>query len=170
MISLLALALLTHPSPSLPPAWHGAWAGTCEIAGGGTTGKFPMELQFAPKENGNFTFKLVYGEGDKKQVRDYELQPVKDKPGEFVTDEKNGIFIDARLVGNTLHSAFEVTGVLIHSRFELRDGAVLVEMTSFDTKKPRESQLKGKAEFAVKAYRLQSVQHGELKRVEPGKK
>ncbi|MBX7102542.1 MAG: hypothetical protein K1X57_00570 [Gemmataceae bacterium] len=161
---MLALVLLCiGADPVLPAEWHGAWKGECQIVGGSHEGKFPMELHFAPKDDGKFVFKIVYGEGEKKQTRNYELVPVKDKPGEFVNDEKNGIETDVRVVGPVMHSAFDVTGVLIHSRFELRDKKILVEMTSFDTKKPRETKLTG-ADMKVNSYRLLSVQRGELKR------
>lgn len=164
LLVALLMSLAVTPPPVLPAEWHGEWKGECQLVGGAQEGKFPMELHFAPKDDGKYVFKIIYGAGEKRQVRNYELVPMKDRPGEFVNDEKNGIETDVRIVGPVMHSAFEVTGVLIHSRFELRDGKVLVEMTSFDTKKPRETKLTANAEMKVNSYRLLSVQRGELKR------
>jgi hypothetical protein len=62
--------------PALPAEWHGSWAGKCRNTGGGRDMRFPMGLQFLPLPEGKFTFKTVYGSGEKKQVRDYELIPI----------------------------------------------------------------------------------------------
>jgi hypothetical protein len=63
-----------------------------------------------------------------------------------------------------MHSAFDVSGTLIHSRFELRDGAIHVEMASSDTRQPRVSRPEG-TDREVKTYRLTTVQSGALKPV-----
>jgi hypothetical protein len=161
---MAALAAGTPPKmPPLPPLWLGRWAGTLDIAPvGGEPKSLTMELELSPLPGEKYTWKLVYEDAGKRQVRDYELVPRADKPGKFVIDEKNGIRLDVTLSGNTLYSLFQVGDALIQSRYELAGDVLKVEMTAYALKDPLSTKAAGGVE--VKSPRLTSVQRAELKR------
>jgi hypothetical protein len=133
---LLACALVQPvESEPLPSTWHGTWTGTLTVTPEkGEPQNVPMTLTIAPiRDTGRYTFRLVYGtEGAKP--RDYELVPKKDRPGRFEIDEKNGIRLDAKLTGSTLHATFLVGDTLIQSRYERIGDRMHVEMTAVSMK------------------------------------
>lgn len=156
------------PEPALPATWHGSWAGTLTITPDkGKPQEVFMGMDIRPVNDGaKYTFRITYGEGDKKQVRDYELVPKKDDPGRFEVDEKNGIRLETRLTGATLHSLFQVGDTLIQSRYERVGDVLQVEMTAYAGKDPLVTKADGtKAE--VKSHRVLSVQTAALKRRDP---
>jgi hypothetical protein len=147
----------------LPAAWHGDWAGTLTIRP--TNGKevtVPMELSIKPTADaGALTWQIVYGAGERKQVRDYEIKAGA-KAGQLVIDEKNGVLIPARLSKQTLHSQFKVQGNLIYARYELREGALHFEITTFDANQPIVNKVNN-TEIAVEAFTITNTQSAELK-------
>ncbi len=69
---------------------------------------------------GRLTWTIIYDGPQGRSERPYELVPVDLQAGQFMIDEKNGITIDACLIGNSLHSHFTVAGQTIWSRYELQ--------------------------------------------------
>jgi len=116
-----------------PDSHLGIYKGTCRsVSPDGKKMEFPMRLELAADRSRlSWSFTIVYGEGERAQVRDYRLLGVDDAPGRFRIDEKNGIVLDATLVGDTLHSTFSVQGNLIHARYRFVDGAVEFALDSF---------------------------------------
>ena len=166
MFPTLVLALALTPSdapahPGLPADWHGRWTGTLKItSAAGEAKETPMEMVIGPlKDSKNYRWKIVYGKGP---VRDYELVP-QEKAGHFVIDEKNGLLIDAWLVGSTVHSFFQVADSLIPVRYELAGDALRFSLTQSTTKDPRTTKLT-RGDFEAKAFRLQAVHVAELKK------
>lgn len=155
----LALCFAADEKPALPAAWHGDWRGTLAITA--ATGKFtevPMGLKIEPLEAARgYKWAITYGAGAKAQVRDYKLVPDGDKPGRFKIDERNGIVLSARLVGDTVFSTFEVEGALLSARYELRGDALLFEIVS---NKKGEKTGDGK----VQDFTAEVVQRAELKK------
>jgi hypothetical protein len=168
---LLSVVLLQPPAePALPSLWYGTWTGPLKIlAEKGDPQEVPMSLEVGPLgDTGRYAFRITYGPPDMARVRDYELVPKKGRPGRFEIDEKNGIRLDAKLVGNTLFAAFQVGDTLIQSRYERFGDVLRVEMTAYATKDSTTSKPTGGG-AEVKAFPLVSVQTAELKRV-PEKK
>jgi hypothetical protein len=163
-----ALAPAADPKEAagLPATWQGSWKGTLKITPvKGAAQKVAMELHALPtRDNKANTWRIVYGSGEKRQTRNYELAPVANKPGKFLLDEKNGIVLDCRLVGSVLYSQFKVNDNLILSRYERRGESLLVEMVSYNTRSPRASDVKG-GDIKVESYTLLSVQTAELRRL-----
>ena len=168
MLIALALALVPMDTPAsagLPAEWHGRWTGTLTITPvDGKVQETPMEMTIEPiKDSKNVRWQIIYGEGKKAPVRDYELQP-QVRANHFLIDEKNGILIDAWLTGGVLHSQFEVGDSLIAVRYERTGDVLRFSLTATGTKQPRESKLTGKDDFNVKAYKVQSFHVAELRR------
>jgi hypothetical protein len=165
---LLTLALVPTDAPAntrLPADWHGRWVGTLKITPvDGKEQETPMELTIEPlKDSKNLRWRIIYGEGKKAPVREYELQ-LQEKANRFVIDEKNGVLIDAILVGGVLHSLFEVGGSLIPVRYERIGDVLRFSLTVSSTRDPRESKLTGKEDFNVKAYKIESYHVAELRK------
>lgn len=166
MFSPIVLALALVPTdgpahPGLPAEWHGRWAGTLQITpAAGESKETPMEMVIEPlKDSKNYRWKIVYGKGP---ARDYELVP-QEKAGHFVIDEKNGLLIDAWLVGSTVHSFFQVADSLIPVRYELAGDTLRFSLTQSTTKDPRATKMT-RGDFEAKAFKLQAVHTAELKR------
>lgn len=157
MLPLLVLALVPTANPGLPADWHGRWTGTLKITPvEGKEQAMPMELTIEPiKDSKNYRWQIIYGEGKKAPVRDYELVP-QENANHFVIDEKNGVLIDAVLVGGVLHSQFQVGDSSIPVRYERIGDVLRFSLTVASTKDTRESKLTGKDDFLVKAYKVQS--------------
>jgi hypothetical protein len=166
MVTPLVLALALVPTdvpahPGLPANWHGRWTGTLTITSAGGEGKeTPMEMVIEPlKDSKSYRWRIVYGKGP---ARDYELVP-QEKVGHFVIDEKNGLLIDAWLVGSTVHSQFQVGDSLIPVRYELAGDTLRFSLTVASTKDPRTTTVTG-GKFEAKAFKLEAVHVAELKR------
>jgi hypothetical protein len=160
-----APAQADKPEPALPKTWHGAWVGRLTVrSANGKTFERPWELHIEPLKGGkSLTWRIVSEMDGKKSVRNYELVPDPEKPGQFQLDEKNGIFIDARLMGTTLYSYYKDGDILICTRFEHRGDSLHVELASVSLKTPRVSEI-GADKIEIASYQLGSVQAGDLKR------
>lgn len=166
---------LDGPTP-LPEAFLGRWHGTLRISPvqdkepdqrQAKGGEVAMELYIEPLAEGKgYTWRITYGSGPQRQVRDYVLVPDARKPNTFVIDERNGILIDAKLVGQGLFTQFKVQNSLIVARYERRGEAMEVEILAFDAKTPRTSK-PTQGELEVTSYSLQTLQRAELKRAGP---
>jgi hypothetical protein len=173
MPALLLSLLLVQP-PAVEPAafsdWFGVWAGRLKITPEkGEPRETTMMLELSPiGETGRFVFRITYGAGDSVQVRDYELVPKKDKPGRYEIDEKNGIKLEAKLIGGTLYSAFQVGDHVIQSKYERVGDVVRVETVAVGMKDAKGTKPTGGG-AEVKSFPVVTVQSAELKRV-PEKK
>jgi hypothetical protein len=171
MTGVLIVAVLTAAQPTDPPAlpagWVGKWAGTLTITTDkGDPQEMPMTLEVRPlADGGRYTWRLVYGDGEGKKTRDYELVVKPGKPGRFEIDERNGVRLGARLVGNTLYALFQVGEAMIHSRYEQAGEVLRVEMTAYTTRDPLATKPAGGG-AEVKSPQMLSVQTAELKKVE----
>lgn len=161
ILLLLSSTKPEAPQDSLPQAWHGTWKGTMQLHGAaGKTGQVEIELLIEPIQGSReWTWKASYGKKGEAIIKDYKLVPVKDKPGFFQMDEKNGILLDARLTDTLLHSQFRVGDSLLTARYELRGDSLAMEVTSAS---PSE---KGDKQEQVQSYQVRSVQFATLKRV-----
>ena len=173
-ILLITSVVFQNPTATLPhelPAdWFGDWTGTLVIPSPKARQEVAMELHIHPiKGEQAYQWQIVYGSGDKKNVRNYKLIPQSDKPGTFVMDEANGILLDCRLVGTVMFSQFKVGDVLLTSRDELREGKLFTEIITSRFGSPRVTGDKGK-ESEVLSYPLQSIQYATLTKQQPAAK
>lgn len=166
MLSPFVLALALVPAdapahPGLPADFHGRWAGTLKItSAAGEVKEASMEMVIEPiKDSKNYKWRIVYGKGP---ARDYELVP-QEKAGHFVIDEKNGLLIDAWLVGSTVHSFFQVEDSLIPVRYERTGDVLRFSLSSWTAKDPRTTKATA-GTLEARAFKLQAVQVAELKR------
>jgi hypothetical protein len=169
--SATALAFaLKEDDPSLlalPASFTGAFDGTLKVysADGKLAQEVPMRIEVEPGEPGGAQpFRLIYGDPTTASPRDYEMTPVAGSANHFVHDEKNGILLDTYLVGESLYSQFEISGVRIDSRFRLEGDDLVSEMVTFGVTAERDSRPSGDSTTVVRSYPLRGVQLARLKR------
>ena len=150
--------------PVFPASWVGTWSGRCDLVRGGkTVSDFAMELHVAPTKDGAYTWTIIYGEGEKRQVRPYELMPAEGRADHWRIDEKNGIVLDAFLENDRLRNRFGVMGNLIEATYARDGDALTVTLTTFGMKPMATTGGEGRIP-AVTSYPLKAVQRGVLRR------
>ena len=165
------------PCPrAFPDAWIGHWKGTGTVRSMRKRGEpleFAMELRVAPIESGGehakprWTWEIVYGTGQKRQVRRYELVAQDAAAGHYVIDEKNSILIDAWRVddkkGTGLRSRFRVGKNQIDSVYRLVGDRLEVELVTYGTE-PKQSSGGEASVPEVDSYGLRAVQTASMRR------
>lgn len=175
-ILLLVAGLVTPPEGSaqspekdaaFPSSWLGSWKGPSEVIRGGRVAmKFPMELHIEPMEgDGRFAWRIVYGEGERRQVRPYEIETVDAAKGHFRIDEKNSIVLDSYFENENLRSRFWVADNVIEATYARDGDTMIVTMTTFGAKPVTMTGGEGRVP-PVASYGLRSVQRAVLKRSE----
>ncbi len=106
---------------SFPTTWFGRWTGQLSMYGdSGNVQQVPMEVRIGPTDQPDrFEWTLVYGEGNRRQVRPYELVAIDASKGKYEIDEKNSIRLPGRFLGGTFASQFRVGGSWLVSRYRL---------------------------------------------------
>lgn len=108
----------TQPS-TFPQTWLGKWTGDCVAISASRPGKtIQMELTIAATEKADeFEWTITYIDNGNRQDRRYALQTVEPARGKWRIDERNGIVLPANLLGDTLFSAFDVSGSRLISTY-----------------------------------------------------
>lgn len=149
----------SDPDHKLSTQWHGTWKGKMLIANSnGSEREINIVMEIAPVKNSkNVTWRITYGEADKKMVKDYELVPVPSSPGQFMIDEKNGILLPARMVRQTLYSRFVVGKQFLSARYNLNKDKLVFEVVSSKLAADAASEL-------VRPHEVTAVQSANLTR------
>ncbi|MDX2147687.1 MAG: hypothetical protein SFZ23_09215 [Planctomycetota bacterium] len=171
-------------SPTLPSEWLGVWRGDVRVTAAGQpraqnvdAPAFTMELRIAPIASGSgsdrFTWTIIYEGSAGKQERPYELIASEPKAGRFQIDEKNGIVLDATLLGSSIYSQFLIMGSRIAASYRLEDAgtadasddAIVFELISTSDEAGRPTGGQGQTP-PVTTWPAQSLQRATLRRVE----
>lgn len=151
-----------------PDAWTGRWKGTLNIftkSGSSTRLEMNIVLEKTAQPN-QYTFIIIYKQGEKEDIRNYSLLKDTANAGHFITDEHNSIRINDYLFGSTLISQFIVEGQLLTAlyRFE-RDK---IDFTILSTNAIPNGTSGGKDNVpVVKDFEIMSYQHAILEKVKP---
>lgn len=149
---------------NFPIDWVGEWEGRLEIFNvKGKSMDLYMGLNILPLENDRYTWTIIYGEGEKRQERKYELMPKDTAKGHYLIDEKNSIILDDFLLGNTLYSRFEVMENLLLTSYKLEGEILTFEVISGNLE-PINATGGQDSIPVVNSYNVFVMQRAELKR------
>lgn len=132
-LSLLCQAFLLGAQDvqaSFPSGWTGRWEGDLIIHPAGAYQGVSMALEILPGDSLGWHWTLIYIAQGREDRREYRLQPVDPAKGRWRVDERNGIILGARLLGNTLFSVFEVGGTMLQARYGLEGDTLRFEITT----------------------------------------
>lgn len=128
-LAVLGTGCASTSTPTAPPAptdplhaWLGTWSGTAtNHRPDGTTYDFPMTLEIVPvgDQTDHYTWTITYGEGERRQVRPYELIVIDAPSGRYAIDEQNSIVLDTTMLDGALYSQFEIEGVRLTTSYRL---------------------------------------------------
>ncbi len=128
-----------------PDDWVGDWEGRVAARfPGGRSNEFAMRLEVHPTESADrFAWRIIYGEGEQRQVRDYELVVVDADKGHYRVDEKNSIVIDSYYIADALHCAFKVNDALITLTYTMHGDDLVFSLISCNVGSPIQSGAEG---------------------------
>ncbi|MBP6397102.1 MAG: hypothetical protein KBF57_06455 [Saprospiraceae bacterium] len=155
--------------PVFPDDWLGGWQGDLDIYN--TTGKVmtvPMQCWHQIRPDGSYDWQLVYGSGDKQDVRAYELKKFNTAKGHYQIDEKNGILIDAFVLHDRLVSTFSVMENVIQTHYIIEKDLMTFEVYMHNQKEislSGDTIINGDTIPAVRSFNNQVYQRAVLKRI-----
>lgn len=124
---LLILLFAQKSYGQLHEAWIGHWKGKLEIFDAKTVKQtIYTELEIYKRDSTHWQWKITYGEGDKKDIREYELVLKDAERGHYVIDEKNSISMDMNLHYRHFTSVFSVQGSILCITYTLKDEKTLI--------------------------------------------
>ncbi len=135
-VTIALSAAVAVAQQAFPQSWAGQWRGDVEVQGA-DFGKFSMELVVGPTSDANtWDWKIIYDGQAGRQERPYALIVKDAAKGLYEIDERNGIVLPQRLMGNVLRSQFEVMGSRIDASYELAgagtaDERIICELVSY---------------------------------------
>lgn len=153
-----------------PRAWYGTWEGTAQGWGpDGPRETFTMRYEIGPTAApGRHQWRIVYTDGERRDVRDYELVESDAARGEFVVDEHDGMELEARLIGGALYTCFDIGGVRLSVRDELVGRGTEAEAIHVEfVTGPSEPLRSTATEPSASSFPARHVQRARLARISP---
>lgn len=146
-----------------PDAFFGKYKGTLNIEASKGSSLYAMEFHLLPTDSSEiYKYTLIYGEGDTRQVRDYRLLTKDAEKGEYIVDEKNGILLDDRVVGNRMYAMFEVQETLLTTFITFEKDRMIFEIVATNTKNKNVSGGQTDSIPKVISYPITTVQRAIL--------
>ena len=158
-------SILSSAQINFPNNYLGTWKGNLKMEPSGM--EIPMTLQLGPELTKDSIYKYVitYISPAKNDVREYELHVKDKKQGLFYIDEKNGIILEEKLLGNKLTSIFSVSGSFLQITLELLNDEIVFEVYSWPSQVAKNTVSKEEGEtYMVDSYRLNAYQKAILKK------
>lgn len=171
--SLLCL-LLIYSAPSFsqqdgainfPDDYFGIYTGTLEISSKNGNQTYPMEFHLQPTDSvGKYEYKLVYGTGDQRQERPYNLIAKDAATGSYIVDENNGIILHDKVVDNRMYALFEVGGNLLTTFITFEKDHMIFEIAVTNTAEKQLSYANDEEKTEVISYPITTVQRAVLQK------
>lgn len=114
---------------SFPKEWEGKYAGVMDLYNGEAHRTVAVTFEMKPLvKDTTWSYVMVYSENGKETIRkDYVLRR-KGTGWVFELDEKDGIIIESRLMGETFYDYFESFGIYFASRMTKVKGGIEFEL------------------------------------------
>lgn len=148
---------------AFPEVWLGEWKGKLIIySENKVKQEVAMELHIRNTEtDGHWKWIIIYGTGEFRQERHYELMLIDSAKGKYKMDEKNSIILDMTYANNTFYSTFNVEKNLITAIYRLEDKKIYFEIISSDMKSPLVTGQEGEVS-TVESYPVNVTQRAVL--------
>lgn len=103
----------------------GHWQGPCTV---NSSPSVLMQLKiFLTQTPNKLSYTIIYD----KEVRSYHLILDEKKPTRIILDEGNGALFEEMLQNNVMFGLLRAGDIRMHSRFELKNKTIQVQMTTF---------------------------------------
>jgi len=113
---------------AFPEGWLGKYAGTMEIINGESKQEVAVEFEMKElQKDSAWSYIMTYKSEDNPLVKDYVIKRT-GASWTFLLDEKDGILIDMRLMGNVLYDFYEVNGMFFTSRLSKEKKGLYFEL------------------------------------------
>ncbi len=148
---------------NFPNDYFGIYTGQLQINSEKGTQEIPMEFHLLATDTlGKYTYNLVYGANDERQVRSYNLIEKDKEKGNYVVDENNGILLDDKVIGNRMYALFEVNNSLLTTFITFEKDHMVFEIAFSNKEKKRTSYAENEDETEVISYPISVVQRAVL--------
>ncbi|MGJ8667334.1 MAG: hypothetical protein ACSHW7_13270 [Patiriisocius sp.] len=148
---------------NFPDDFFGNYTGILKIYNDKGNSEFPMEFHLQPTEiSEEYTYTIIYGTGEQRQVRLYTLKEKDAKKGIYVVDENNGILLENKVVENKLYTLFEVGGKLLTTFITFEKDHLVFEIVFVDIEKKWKSGDTNEETPEVLSYPIQVIQRAKL--------
>lgn len=128
VVSLIALTHLLGTSSllaQLSNEWTGNFSGEVSIYNEkGLAQTVSMQLNILQLSDTSFQWKIIYGEGENADIRDYRLFSNPNDKNQHILDELNGIKLYLSYINEGLYSWFGLNSSELLLSYELRDGQI----------------------------------------------
>lgn len=156
-----------HLFAQVDALWLGKWSGELFIFGQPGIEKvntIHMELHISETDSANvYNWRIIYKDSANDD-RKYLLRTIEQSKGRYVIDEKDGILLEANLLGNAFISRFDIGGSLIETQYTLLEDKIVFEVTvsSVNPVSTSESQ---QVQGEVRSYTVTNYQRAYLFKV-----
>jgi hypothetical protein len=147
-----------------PENWLGKWEGKLHIQTSSAENEVDMSLEIIPLSGNRWQWIIIYGSGNSKIERAYELIADDLNRGLFKLDEKNEIILDMLLSGNSFYSVFSVSPNLIFAEYRLENGKLYFKVISSDITNPNITGSKSENSAVVNSYVIHNTQTAVLEK------
>lgn len=158
-------AVSQEKSVDFPADFFGMYTGTLQISSEKGGQNIPMEFHLLATDSvGKYTYTLVYGEGETKQVRAYKLLEKEKEKGHYSVDENNGIILDTKVLYNRMYTLFEVNNTLLTTFITLEADHMIFEIIATSKSNKRVTYAENEDKTKVISYPITTIQRAVLKK------
>ncbi len=146
-----------------PEDFFGIYKGDLEIINPQGKQTIQMEFHLKPTDSiGIYDYVIVYIVDGNRQERNYTLLEKDKAKGLYTVDENNGILLDAKCIGTTLFSMFEVQGNILTTTERFYDNAMDFEITFASKQNANASKTTDESPIDVISYPISVLQKANL--------
>lgn len=173
MKSLLLLFLLllnglwvqAQETLQFPDDFLGIYKGSLQIYTEKGKQHIPMEFHLTETDSiGAYNYILVYGEGEKRQERNYTLIEKDKEKGLYIVDENNGIVLDDKVIDNKMYALFEVGENLLTTFITFEKDHMVFEIVFAPKDRKNVTYAEGEDKTKVISYPITTVQRAVLQK------
>ncbi|GEQ86915.1 hypothetical protein ULMS_24230 [Patiriisocius marinistellae] len=148
---------------NFPHDFFGNYTGTLHIYNDKGNTEYPMEFHLQPTSfEKEYTYTIIYGNGEQRQERLYTLKEKDVEKGIYVVDENNGILLENKVINNKLYTLFEVNDSLLTTFITFEEDHLLFEIIFVQTEKKWKSGGTQEKIPEVFSYPIQVIQQATL--------